>query len=70
MRRSLTFPSVGSIGYVLGWGRNNANINITTYNRYLQKLELTIFDMNTSACNNTYTLDQKNAAYGVINFLT
>ena len=61
--QSLKFPSVGSKGYLLGWGRNNANLNLTTFNRNIQKVELTT--LNIDACNRTFTFNGTDPSYSV-----
>ena len=61
--QSLTFPSVGTPGYLLGWGRNNANLSLTTFNRYIQKVELKTLNM--QACNRTFTFNGTESSYSV-----
>ena len=61
--QSLTFPSAGSTGYLLGWGRKNVNRNLTAYNRYIQQVELKTLSL--QACNNTYSLIETDPSYNV-----
>ena len=63
IEQSLTFPSAGSSGYLLGWGRKYANQNLTTYNRNIQKVELTTLSLQT--CNNTYLFNETDPSYNV-----
>ena len=61
--QSLKFPSVGSRGYLLGWGRNNANLSLTTFNRYIQQVELAT--LNIQACNRTFSFNETDPSYNV-----
>ena len=68
LKQSLTFPSVGATGIVLGWGHNNQMLNVTTTNRYLQRLELTLLNINASPCKENYTFNQTDVNYSVNDF--
>ena len=58
-------PSVDTTGFVVGLGQNNQNLDIQTNNRYLQKLEFSVLDSNTSPCNDLPFFNQPDAAYSV-----
>ena len=52
-RQSFKFPPVDSPGYIVGWGRDKSSLDSTTYNRYLQKNNLTAADLNSTSCRDT-----------------
>ena len=66
IEQSLTFPSAGSTGYLLGWGRKYANRNLTTYNRYIQQVELKTLNLESGPCMGIFNIDKDDPSYNVI----
>ena len=69
LKQSFTFPPIDSLGYIVGWGRSNSNLDTTTYNRYLRKNLLKAVDLNGTMCRDIdfgYKVNGTDALYNVI----
>ena len=64
-RKTLTFPSVGSTGYILGWGHDNADLSINTNNRFLRRIQLKTYDSASPTCRRAHYFNTTDAPYSV-----